>query len=172
MQALAAPGTVCLSEAAHQIVSRNVSIVFEELGLQQVPSLGPIRAYLARPSIEAVTAAIPSIHRAVEAYLARRFYQLCVCALRAITEPEGIETVALGPLGALSDVAEADEAHLAKRLGLPLNDCTRLLRGASDQRANRAAEAKRAISADHHRRAKEGDVPHTTPPQHSRIRIV
>ena len=128
MQALAAPGTVCLSEAAHQFVSRNVSIVFEELGLQHVKNLGAMRAYLARPSIEAVTAAIPSIHRAVEAYLARRFYQLCVCALRAITEPEGIETVALGPLGALSDVAEADEAHLAKRLGLPLNDCTRLLR--------------------------------------------
>ena len=128
MQALAAPGTVCLSEAAHQIVSRNVTIAFEELGFQQVKNLGPIRAYLARPSVEAVAAAIPSIHRAVEAYLARRFYQLCVCALRAVTEPEGLETVALGPLGALSDVAAADERHLSRRLGLPLKDCTRVLR--------------------------------------------
>jgi adenylate cyclase len=128
MQTLAAPGSVCLSEAAHQIVSRNVSIPFEELGPQQVKNLGPTRAYLARPSVEGVTAAIPSVHRAVEAYLARRFYQLCAGALRTITEPEGIEPSSLGPLGALNDLPEADERHLAKRLGLPLKDCIRLLR--------------------------------------------
>src|SRR5215203_6012546 len=66
MQALARPGSVCLSEVAHLFVQHSVSTQFEDLGLQQVKNINvPIRAYLARPPSTSLASAIPPVHRIV-----------------------------------------------------------------------------------------------------------
>src|SRR5262249_44804832 len=51
MQALATPGSVCLSGAAHEYVYRVLPIAFEDLGPQHVKNIErPVPAYLARPA--------------------------------------------------------------------------------------------------------------------------
>jgi class 3 adenylate cyclase/DNA-binding MarR family transcriptional regulator len=117
MQALAAPGTVCLSGAAHEFVHRALPLRFESLGPQQVKNIDTaIPAYLARPSAENKSRPLHPFHRRRETYLARRFNDLFVRAMEEITGREGLIVLCAPILASISDAPGLDEAGLAKRL--------------------------------------------------------
>jgi len=119
MQGLAMPGSVCLSEATHHFVFRALPLVFDDLGPQLVKNVDvPIRAYLAHPPSQSLSRALPAVHRRVDAYLARRFHELCHGALVEITETESLSVVQYAALASLADAPAIDQHQLAERLSL------------------------------------------------------
>ena len=131
LQALAPPGTVCLSETAHQFTSASANVSFEDLGLQLVKNLeAPVRAYSARSASRVRAEGIPSIHR-VEAHLARRFYDLSHAAMVKVTSTEDLSPREYGALAALDDAPRLNAEHLADRLGAPLAEAVSSSRGLS-----------------------------------------
>lgn len=129
MQGLAAPGAVCLSDTAHQFTHRAVPSTFEDLGPQLVKNVdSPIGAYLVRPPSHSHSSAIPSIHRRIEAHLARRFYDVCHHELFEITRPERLTVVEYSALASLEDAPGIDQQRLAARVGIDLRTTANVLK--------------------------------------------
>jgi class 3 adenylate cyclase/DNA-binding MarR family transcriptional regulator len=129
MQGLAAPGSVCLSGAAHEYVHKVLPLSFEELGPQSVKNIDhPIPAYLARPLVREPSQTMPPVHRRVEFYLARRFQEICVEALTEISGPEALTPIDLPALASLNDAPEIDQRRLAERLGIDLPRARRIVK--------------------------------------------
>jgi adenylate cyclase len=129
MQGLAEPGSVCLSGTAHDYVHRLLPLIFEDLGLQQVKNLDtPIRAYLVRPSGQPLSRAIPSIHRGVLFHLLRRTQDVCITAVRDITDPEGLINIDLAVLASLDDVPGLEANRIAERIGVKPAKCRLAIR--------------------------------------------
>jgi adenylate cyclase len=127
MQGLAQPGSVCVSGAAYEYVRTALQLDFEDIGAQQVKNLEtPIRAYLARPSGQPLSRALPPIHRRAESHLARRFHALCHVAMKAVTGTEDLEPVEYGSLSSVHDAPGIDEQHLAERMGFDLTTARRI----------------------------------------------
>jgi class 3 adenylate cyclase/DNA-binding MarR family transcriptional regulator len=119
LQALAQPGSVCISGAAHEHVRRVLSTTFEDLGLQHVKNLDdPVRAYRIRTVNPVTVRDIPTVHRRIEANLGRRFHEVLQKALRGIAKAEGIPLVALAVLGSVDDAPGLDLGQLGKRTGI------------------------------------------------------
>lgn len=119
MQALAQPGTICLSGAAHEFVQRALPMAYEALGPQQVKNIDTaIPAFLARPSAENRAAPLHPFHRRRETYLARRFNDLFEQAMVEITAREGLTVLCAPTLASVSDSPGLDVAALAKRLSV------------------------------------------------------
>lgn len=129
MQGLALPGSVCLTEAAHQFVVRLLPLALDDLGPQSVKNLDvPIRAYLAHPPGQSLSSAIPPVHRRIDAYLARRFHELCQGALIEITRRENLSVMEYASLASLSDAPGLDQHRLAMRLGLDVGKAAKVLK--------------------------------------------
>src|SRR5262249_39203037 len=87
LQALAQPGTVCISGTAQQFVDRIVPIELEDLGLQPVKNIAvPVRAFLARAATEPAVERLPPIHRVQEIYLVRRLFDILLGEIRKAEE--------------------------------------------------------------------------------------
>ena len=129
MQALAEPGTVCVSGTAHDFVHRVLALSFEDLGLQQVKNLEiPIRAYLVRPAGQRPSEALPPVHRRNEIHLARRFHEVCHRALLEVVGPENLTTFDVAVLASLRDAPRIDQRRLAERVGIGLAKVQRVVR--------------------------------------------
>jgi adenylate cyclase len=129
MQGLAAPGSVCLSEAAHHFVFRALPITFDDLGPQVVRNLDfPIQAYLAYPPSQSLSRIIPPVHRRIDAYLARRFHQLCHGALLELTRAEGLRVIDYAALASLADAPGLDHHRLAERLSISIRKAAHVLK--------------------------------------------
>ncbi len=129
LQALAAPGSVCLSDTAHQFTHRAVPLPFEDLGPQRVKNLdAPVRAYLVQPPSQSHLASIPAVHRRIEVHLARRFHELCHRALLEITRTENLQVIEYATLASLDDSPGIDRQQLADRLGLDVRKAVHTLR--------------------------------------------
>jgi adenylate cyclase len=129
MQGLAQPGSVCLSEAAHQFVHRVLPVTFEDLGPQLVKNLdAPIRAYSARPSGQPASPSLPPVHRRIEAHLARRFHKLCHGAVTSVTGRQELTPVEFAALASLHDAPGIDSRRLAERIGIDATMAQRLLK--------------------------------------------
>ena len=129
MQALAKPGSVCLSDAAHHFVYRAVPVVFHDLGAQEVKNLDvPIRAYLTYPPNHSLSRVLPPVHRRIDAYLARRFHDLCQGALLPITRAENLRVVEYAALASLSDAPGLDHYRLAERLSVSIRKAANALK--------------------------------------------
>ena len=121
IQALAPPGSVCVSGAAYEYVRTQLSLEFEDIGAQRVKNLEtPIRAYLVRPPGQPLSRALPPVHRRVEAHLARRFHALCHAALVEVTGPEDLEPVEFAAIASIHDAPGIDHGQLAERMGMDL----------------------------------------------------
>jgi len=129
MQALAEPGTVCLSGSAHEYARRVLPIVFEDLGPQSVKNLeAPIRAFLARPAGQRYASALPLIHRVHEIYLVRRLYGILFKALREVEEIEGLAFLDAPVLASVADAPGIDQRDLAERLAIDVNKARQIVR--------------------------------------------
>lgn len=134
MQSLAEPGSVCLSASAHEYVHRVLPLTFEDLGPQSVKNLDtPIRAYLARPSGEPLSRAIPPIHRSHEIYLVRRLYGILFKALMDVIKPEGLLSLDAPALASIADAPGIDQRQLAERLAIDLGRAKRVVRRLEDR---------------------------------------
>ncbi|HYM30424.1 MAG TPA: adenylate/guanylate cyclase domain-containing protein [Candidatus Cybelea sp.] len=129
MQGLAQPGSICLSEAAHQFVHRMLPVTFEDLGPQLVKNLdGAIRAYSVRPSGEPASPALPPVHRRAEAHLARRYHDLCRGAVLSVTSEEDLTPLEFAVLASLNDAPGIDPRRLSGRIGIDATTAQRLLK--------------------------------------------
>lgn len=129
MQGLAPPGSVCVSGAAYEYVRTALPLDFADIGAQRVKNLeAPIRAYLARPSGQPLSQALPPVHRRIEAHLARRFHALCHAALMEVTGPEDLEPVEFAAIASVHDAPDIDEARLAERMGIDSPAARRFLK--------------------------------------------
>ena len=121
LQSLAQPGTVCLSGAAYGYVHRSLPLALEDLGLQTVKNLEvPIQAYLARPSGQPLSQALPPVHRRNEIHLARRFHEVCHRALLEVAGPRDLTTFEVAVLASVRDAPGLDQRLLAERIGVDL----------------------------------------------------
>jgi class 3 adenylate cyclase/DNA-binding MarR family transcriptional regulator len=129
MQSLARPGSVCVSETAHQFLGTGLPVAFEDLGPQYVKNIkGAIRAFIALPSTHPAAQSLPSVHRRVDAHLARRFHQLCHGPLIEITKTRGLIPVEFAALASIDDSPAMDADRLAMRLGAAQAEARRMLR--------------------------------------------
>lgn len=129
MQGLAAPGSVCVSGAAYEYVRTALPLDFEDIGAQRVKNFDvPIRAYLARPSGQPLSRALPPVHRRVEAHLARRFHALCHAAMTEVVGPEELEPVEFAIIASIHDAPGIDHDQLAERMGIDLATARRLVK--------------------------------------------
>jgi class 3 adenylate cyclase/DNA-binding MarR family transcriptional regulator len=119
LQGLARPGSVCLSDAAHQFVHRALPLNFEDLGPQKIKNIdSPIRVYLARPADAPPSPVLPSVHRRAMAHLARRFHDLCRVSAEKVTGKIGLEPVEFATLASVHDAPGNDLRRLAERVGV------------------------------------------------------
>ena len=130
MQGLARPGTVCLSESAHQYARRVPSIVFEDLGLQSVKNLDePIRAFLARPAGQRHSLALPPIHRVHEIYLVRRLFSILFKAFSEVVKAVGLLELLEAPvLASIEDKPGINQRELAEWLAIEVKEAKRIVR--------------------------------------------
>jgi class 3 adenylate cyclase/DNA-binding MarR family transcriptional regulator len=129
MQGLAPPGSVCVSGAAYEYVRTALPLDFEDIGAQHVKNLeAPIRAYLARPSGQPLSRALPPVHRRVEAHLARRFHALCHAAMLEVVGPEDLEPVEFAAIASIHDAPGIDQGQLAERMGMDLATSRRVVK--------------------------------------------
>src|SRR5688500_5172810 len=120
MQALAEPGTVCLSGSAHEYAHRVLPMAFEDLGPQSVKNLdAPIQAFIARPPGQLHSRAIPPVHRR-EVYLVRRLYHVFFKALTDAAQTQGLDYFDVPALASIADAPGIDQRRLAERLAFDL----------------------------------------------------
>ena len=128
MQALAEPGSVCVSASAHEYVHRVLPLTFQDLGSQWVKNFDtPMRAFLVRPSAEPVSHVIPQIYRKREIYLVRRLYDILLRALMKILQPEGLASLDAPALASIADVPGIDRRELADRLAIDVAKVRRIV---------------------------------------------
>jgi MarR family transcriptional regulator, temperature-dependent positive regulator of motility len=70
-----------------------------------------------RRSVLNSRAAIPVVHR-VPTHLARRFHQVCLGAVAAVTEPAGLSPMQYAVIASLLDKPDIDQRQLAARIGV------------------------------------------------------
>ena len=129
LQGLAQPGSVCLSDAAHQFVHRALPLNFEDLGPQKIKNIdSAIRVYLARPADAPPSPVLPPVHRRAMAHLSRRFNDLCSNAANIVTSREGLEPVAFATLASVHDAPGNNSRRLAERIGVPTAKALRYLK--------------------------------------------
>ena len=129
LQGLALPGSVCLSEATHHFVFRALPVVLDDLGPQSVKNIDVlIRAYLAHPPSQSLSRVLPPVHRRIDAYLARRFHELCHGALIEITRTENLRVIEYATLASLEDAPGIDQHRLAERLSLDIRKAASVLK--------------------------------------------
>jgi adenylate cyclase len=129
LQGLARPGSVCLSDAAHQFVHRALPLNFEDLGLQKIKNIdSAIRAYLAWPADAPLSPVLPPVHRRAMAHLARRFNDLCSNSANIVTGREGLEPIEFATLASVHDAPGSDSRRLAERIGVPTAKALRYLK--------------------------------------------
>ncbi len=129
MQGLAPPGSVCLSGAAYEYGRTALPLDFEDIGAQRVKNIeAPIRAYLARPSGQPLSRALPPVHRRMETHLARRFHALCHAAMTEVTGPEDLEPMEVAVIASVHDAPGIDQDRLAERMGIDLATARRMVR--------------------------------------------
>jgi adenylate cyclase len=127
MQALARPGSVCVSGTAYGYVRKTLSATVEDLGPQRIKNIEtPIQAFMVHAPIESTARAFPPVHR-MEFYLARRFQAICVGAMREITQTEGLEPIDTAALASINELPGIDEPQLAQRLGIGIARVRRIL---------------------------------------------
>ena len=128
MQALAPPGTVCLSETAFQFAHRSVDCHFAELGPQVVKNIElPVTAYLASRRNEVAPGAIPTVHRRILFHLARRFQALCDAALFDVVGSDGLKPIEYCRFGVDRGCAWTRRSELAERLGITARQASVIL---------------------------------------------
>jgi adenylate cyclase len=134
MQALAEPGTVCLSGSAHEYARRALPIVFEDLGPQSVKNLAaPVRAFLARPAGPGHSPPLPPVHRVHEIYLVRRLFGILFTALREAEKTVGLEFLDAPVLASIEDKPGIDQRELAEWLAIDIRQVRRIV-GRLEQR--------------------------------------
>jgi class 3 adenylate cyclase/DNA-binding MarR family transcriptional regulator len=134
LQGLARPGSVCLSEAAHQFVHRALPLSFEDLGSQKIKNIdSAIRAYLAWPADAPPSPVLPPVHRRAMAHLARRFHDLCSGAAMTVTAREDLIPVEFAVLASVHDAPGTDLRRLAERIGVETAKAQRYLKRLEDR---------------------------------------
>ena len=119
LQALAPPGSVCLSGTAHDYVHRMLPLAFEDLGQQVVKNLdAPVRAYLTRPSIPQPSSAVPFDHRRFEIYWARQLHSICMAAMDEIAKTVGLKGIDIPVLAGIVDEPYRGPHQLAGWVGI------------------------------------------------------
>jgi adenylate cyclase len=120
IQSIAVPGCIALSAAVHEYVRRVLPLDFEDLGQQQLRNIpDPVHVYLVRPGRTLVKAFVPSVHRASEAHLARRFHNICVGAISEVIQPYGlVHPTDLAALVSISDAPGSSNEQISKRTGI------------------------------------------------------
>jgi class 3 adenylate cyclase/DNA-binding MarR family transcriptional regulator len=119
MQAIAEPGTVCLSGSAHEYVHKVLPVTFEDLGPRAVKNIEtPIRAYRVRLSGPPLARTLPPIQRHSEYYLVRRFHDALFEAFDEAMGGEDISRFELAILAVVYDVPDVELQQLAKRLAI------------------------------------------------------
>ena len=71
---------------------------------------------------------LPPVHRRIDAYLARRFHELCHGALIEITRTENLTVIEYASLASLSDAPGLDQHGLATRLSLDVRKAAKVLK--------------------------------------------
>lgn len=149
LQALAKPGSVCLSEAAHQFVQRALPLNFEDLGPQQVKNIAaPVRAFLTWPADAPSLPALPPVHRRAMAHLARRFNELCRVAAEKVTAKIGLEPVEFATLASVHDAPGNDLQRIAERVGITAAQAQTCLTHLEDRSLVRRTQAAQATGAE------------------------
>jgi adenylate cyclase len=129
MEKLAPPGFVCLSDMAHNFVSKALPLAFDDLGAQLVKNLNvPVRAYLANPHDRPLFRALPPVHRRSEFNLGRRFHTILNHALLEVTKAEGLTLIEPAVFASLHDAPNIDDRRLAERIGIDLASAQRMVR--------------------------------------------
>jgi adenylate cyclase len=119
LQALAPPGSVCLSGTAHDYVHRVLPLAFEDLGPQAVKNLdAPVRAYLTYPSSPRPSKAFPFDHRRFEIYWARQFHSVCMAAMDGIAETADLKGIDIPVLAGIMDEPDLGPHQIAERVGI------------------------------------------------------
>jgi class 3 adenylate cyclase len=128
IQSIAVPGCIALSAAVHEYVRRVLPLNFEDLGLQELRNIPDrVHIYLLRPGRTLMKPSVPSVHRASEAHLARRFHNICVAALSEVTAPYGLVTMEFAILVSISDAPGSSVDQLSQRTGIKLRHLRRML---------------------------------------------
>jgi adenylate cyclase len=128
IQSIALRGCIALSAAVHEYVRRVLPLSFEDLGLQELRNIPDrIHIYLVRPGHTLMKTAVPSVHRASEAHLARRFHQICVDALSETTASYGLAPFEFAVLVSISDAPGSNVDQLGQRTGIELRRLRRTL---------------------------------------------
>jgi adenylate cyclase len=118
LEGLAQPGSVCVSGATYDYVHRVLPLVFEDLGLQAVKNLDPIRAYLTRPSGERPSRTTLFDHRRFEIYWARQFQTICMAAMAEVAKTADLKGIDIPVLAAIMDAPGIRLRQLAERVGI------------------------------------------------------
>jgi class 3 adenylate cyclase/DNA-binding MarR family transcriptional regulator len=119
LQALAQPGTVCVSSATLDYVHRVLPLFFEDLGPQWAKNLdSPVRAYLTRPTDQRPSRAVPFVHSRFEVHLIRRMNTICMAALAEVASSAEIEAIDVPALASINDEPNITSRQLAARIGI------------------------------------------------------
>jgi DNA-binding MarR family transcriptional regulator len=119
LQALAPPGSVCLSETTHDYVHRVLPLAFEDLGPQAVKNRdAPVRAYLTRPSSQQPSRTFPLDHRRFEIYWARQLHSVCMAAMNEIAETVGLKGIDIPVLAGIVDEPDRGPHKLDEWVGI------------------------------------------------------
>ena len=118
LEGLAQPGSVCVSGATYDYVHRVLPLVFEDLGLQAVKNLDPIRAYLTRPSGQRPSRTTLFDHRRFEIYWARQFHTICMAAMTEVAKTADLKGIDIPVLAAIMDAPGIGLRQLAERVGI------------------------------------------------------
>jgi adenylate cyclase len=118
LEGLAQPGSVCVSGATYDYVHRVLPLVFEDLGLQAVKNLDPIRAYLTRPSGERPSRTTLFDHRRFEIYWARQFQTICMAVMTEVAKTADLKGIDIPVLAAIMDAPGIRLRQLAERVGI------------------------------------------------------
>jgi class 3 adenylate cyclase/DNA-binding MarR family transcriptional regulator len=129
IQSIAVPGCIALSAAVHEYVRRVLPLDFEDLGQQQLRNIPDrVHVYLVRPGRTLMKTFVPSVHRASEAHLARRFHHICVAAISEVIEPYGlVHPMDLAALVSISDAPGSSIDQISQRTGIELRLLRRML---------------------------------------------
>jgi adenylate cyclase len=129
IQSIAVPGCIALSAVVHEYVRRVLPLDFEDLGQQELRNIAErVHIYLVRPGRTLMKTLVPSVHRASEAHLARRFHHICVAALSDAIAPYGlVHPMDIAALVSISDAPGSSIDQVSQRTGIQPRILRRLL---------------------------------------------
>jgi adenylate cyclase len=119
LEALAEPGSVCVSGSTYDYVHRVLPLVFEDLGPQAMKNLdAPIRVFRTRPTGQPPSRIAPLDHIRFEIYWARQFYTVCMAVMTEIAKPAGLKGIDIPALAAIMDEPGMGMRQLAEQVGI------------------------------------------------------